>query len=78
MNNERYDALLALKAAGLVEEYMARCGATLNEALSAVYHSALYKVLSREESKIWHFSPALLTDCLVNEQEKGFLELPDE
>ncbi len=78
MDDARFAAILEIKVSGLVEAYMRLDGVTLKDALVAVYHSGLYKILEREETKLWHHSPALLRDCMMNELNTGHLEFPDE
>ncbi len=78
MDDRRFSAILEIKAAGLVEKYMQSRHVTLKDAIHTVYHSHLYQVLEREETKMWHHSPALLLDCMLHELETGSLEFPDE
>ena len=78
MDDKRYSSILEIKVSGLVEAYMKSAGATLKDALDTVYHSKLYQVLEREETKMWHHSPALLLDCMLQELDTGCLGVPDE
>ena len=78
MNNEHFSMILELKTAGLVEEWMKISDMTLQNSLYTVYNSQVYKVLEREETKLWHHSPLLLRDCLSREVETGSPEFPDE
>jgi hypothetical protein len=70
--------ILELKVSGLVEEWMAFSNSTLQDSLHKVYNSEVYAVLNREETKLWHHSPQLLLDCLIQEVTKGSPEFPDE
>ena len=49
-----------------------------DEAMEAFYRSETYELLSREETKQWHYSP--LTLCRIWEQERqtGALVFPEE
>ena len=49
-----------------------------DEAMEAFYRSETYELLSREETKLWHYSP--LTLCRIWEQERqtGMLVFPEE
>ena len=78
MNKSRFQMILELKAAGLVEEWISFSNSTLQEALRKVYNSKVYSVLEREETKLWHHSPQLLLGCLVQEVKTGLPEFPDE
>ena len=78
MDNAHFSSILEIKVSGLLEVYMQLTGATLKDALATIYHSRLYKALECEETKLWHHSPLLLLDCIMNELKTGVLEFPDE
>lgn len=78
MDERRFSAILEIKVSGLVEAYMDSTKASLEDALKTIYGSKLYKTLEREETKVWHFSSALLLDCMMQELETGVLRFPDE
>lgn len=78
MNAAQFPMILELKVEGLVEAFMQMTGKKLNEALSIVYHSQVYRVLERENTKLWRHSPQLLLDCLSSELRTGTPEFPDE
>jgi len=78
MTDSRFEMILELKTAGLVEELIKHTGMTLKDSLHKVYNSQVYKTLEREETKLWHHSPLLLLDCLSKELETGLAEFPDE
>ena len=78
MNKSHFQMILELKAAGLVEKWMDFSDTTLQESLQKVYNSKVYEVLEREETKLWHHSPQLLLDCLIQELRTGSPEFPDE
>lgn len=78
MNAARFSMILELKTAGLVEEWILVSGMSLKNSLHKVYNSQVYKVLEREETKLWHHSPLLLLNCLTKEIETGISEFPDE
>ena len=48
-----------------------------DEALVRFYLSKTYKLLSDEESKLWHYSPLTLYEIWKNEYETGELVLPE-
>ncbi len=78
MDSTRFSMILELKVAGLVEELVAFSNGTLQESLNNVYSSKVYSVLECEETKLWHHSPQLLLNCLVQELKTGTPEFPDE
>lgn len=48
------------------------------EALNAFYSSKTYEVLSREETKVWHFSPKTLFMMWESEIDTGEILFPEE
>ncbi len=48
-----------------------------DEALVRFYLSKTYKLLSNEESKLWHYSPLTLYEIWKNEYKTGELVLPE-
>ena len=48
-----------------------------DEALVRFYLSKTYKLLSDEESKLWHYSPLTLYEIWKNEYKTGELVLPE-
>lgn len=48
-----------------------------DEALLRFYLSKTYKMLSNEESKLWHYSPLTIYEIWKNEFETGELILPE-
>jgi hypothetical protein len=47
---------------------------TEQEAISCLYHSQLYKLLSDEETKVWWYSVLVLFELFQKERESGTLE----
>ena len=48
------------------------------EAITAFYMSDVYKALSQEELKAWHYGPATLCEMFKEEREKEEEEREDE
>ena len=48
------------------------------EAAKMFYNSKIYELLSREETKVWHFSPLTLYNIWKTENETGEIVLPEE
>ena len=48
------------------------------EFLNKFYQSSLYDILIREETALWHLSPATLASIYEYEQKTGILEFPEE
>ena len=51
---------------------------TNEEAINNFYNSKLYNLLEDDETKLWHFSYALLADLFVEEITTGKIEFPVE
>ena len=47
-------------------------------ALGEFYQSATYEALSKEETKLWHFSPLTVYSMWKHEKETGTLVFPEE
>jgi hypothetical protein len=47
-------------------------------AINAFYHSKVYDLLSKEETKMWHFSPMTVYMMWKHEQETGEIVFPEE
>ncbi len=77
MKKANYTAIIPFKIKDIVFLIMTNKKILFNEALNYLYNSELYKYLSNEETKFWHFSTAKLYDLLENEKQNNFLEFPD-
>lgn len=60
INQQNLRLLIPGKAAGVAGLISKNTGMPLKEALLLFYRSSLYKQLEREETKVWHYSPAQL------------------
>ncbi len=47
-------------------------------AINEFYHSTTYEMLSREETKVWHFSPMTIYSMWKYERETGEIVFPEE
>ena len=77
MDNREFDTFIKIKIQALVDLIMENKCLTFEDALSYLCHSRMYKVLVRENSKIWHFSTEKLFEILLNEYENNKLSFPD-
>lgn len=48
------------------------------KALNEFYYSKTYEMLSKEETKMWHFSPMTVYSMWKYERETGELVFPEE
>ena len=67
INQNNLHLLLPGKICWLVEYLHDDYGFTLQESLSRIYRSELYKKLSTESTKYWHFGPVDLYNELKTE-----------
>ena len=67
INQSNIHLLLSGKISWLVEYLHDDYGYTLEESLSRIYHSGLYKELSTESTKYWHLGPVDLYEELKRE-----------
>jgi hypothetical protein len=78
MDAPLFNALLPLKMEGLMEEFRRQHPLlSLTEALHHIYTSSTYALLEQEETKLWHYSPAMLNEMLSIEQRTGSVHFPD-
>jgi hypothetical protein len=47
-------------------------------AIKEFYDSQVYKVLEREETKVWHYSPLTIYFMWKSEKETGEIAFPEE
>lgn len=47
-------------------------------AIEEFYDSQVYKVLEREETKVWHYSPLTIYFMWKSEKETGEIAFPEE
>jgi hypothetical protein len=62
----------------IVEQYITRKGSSWKNAIESLYSSRLYAALEDEETALWHLSPLLLCDLLIEEIETGTIIFPEE
>ena len=79
MNDTQFSTLLRAAivpqiADLIIKEY----SVTDVEATKMFYNSRTYELLSREETKVWHFSPLTLYNICKTESETGEIVLPEE
>ena len=77
MDRVKFEALLPLIVAVLLQKIIERKRISQNEAFSALYSSRLYLVLDDEETKVWHYSAEKLFQLFDEEMSTGKLELPE-
>ena len=77
MNKEKYEALLPIFITDLIKKIIEKKYILQDEAISLLYNSGLYTMLSDEQSKIWHFSTENLFQLFEEEMNTGNFTLPE-
>lgn len=79
MNSENYGISLGLTIIPpLIAEIVKRNSIDELTAADCLYHSFLYSQLSKEDLKLWHYSPVTLCDMLEEERKTGKITYPEE
>ncbi|GHV29550.1 hypothetical protein FACS1894167_09030 [Synergistales bacterium] len=78
MEANRFAGILKMIVPKIVEQYIREKGAAWEEAIGTLYESRLYATLEDEETALWHLSPLLLCDLLIEEIETGTITFPEE
>ena len=77
MNKEKFDALLPLIIAALLQKIIEHKKISHDEAFSLFYNSRLYFFLDDEQTKVWHYSVEKLFLLFEEEINTGKFELPE-
>ena len=72
-----FEVVLQTISTGLVDKIMSETWLDEDGAMESLYSSALYSVLEKEETKVWHYSVPMLYDLYHEEIITGKLEIPD-
>lgn len=76
--DEKFSSMLSIiLIPQIVEHIIQKEKMVEEEALLRFYLSKTYKMLSNEESKLWHYSPLTIYEIWKNELETGGLILPE-
>ncbi|MDR2868385.1 MAG: hypothetical protein LBV46_02460 [Bacteroidales bacterium] len=68
---------LWLNITPLAKLYAANHKKDFGAALHDIYNSKLYIQLADRETKLWHFSPAVLEELLSEEMQFGTYKIPE-
>jgi hypothetical protein len=78
MTPDEYAGILQMVVPNVIDEYIKKRDVTWEVALKSLYQSSLYEALEDKETSIWHLSPVLLCDLLIEEIETGNITWPEE
>jgi len=77
MDKAKFEALLPLIVAALIQKIIEQKKTTQEEAFSRLYNSMLYVFLEDEQTKVWYYSVEKLFQLLEAEMSTGKMELPE-
>jgi hypothetical protein len=77
MDKDKFDALLPLIVAALMQKIIEYKKMPQDEAFFRLYNSTLYFFLENEKTKVWHYSAEKLFRLFDGELTTGKLELPE-
>lgn len=78
MNENQFSAMLALIVPPIIEQITKNSNLDENKIIHLFYNSKLYKELSDEESKLWHYGPVTLYTMYQDELLTGSYSYPEE
>ena len=76
MENNKFEMILQVISAGLIEKIIIENKIDENIAIHKLYSSKLYAVLENEKNKVWHYSVHKLFEIWEKEQKTGNVLLP--
>ena len=78
MNENQFSAMLALIVPPIIELITKNSNVDENKIIHLFYKSKLYKELSDEKSKLWHYGPVTLYTMYQDELLIGSYSYPEE
>jgi hypothetical protein len=78
MDTDKFAGIMKMTVPKIVEQYMKEAAVTWDEAIERLYNSELYEALEDKDTALWHLSPLLLCDLLIEELETGEIIWPEE
>ena len=78
MNEDQFSVMLTLIVPPIVDLIIKNSNIDESRAVSIFYKSKLYKELSDENSKLWHYSPLTLYSMYQDELLTGSYDYPEE
>ena len=76
IDRKTFNAVLMAMSMALVNKIVAETSQGEDEAINRLYSSALYAILEREETKVWHYSVPMLYEIYQLENATGKLVFP--
>jgi len=77
MSKEKFEALLPIFVTDFIKKIIEQKNILQDDAISLLYNSKLYALLSDEQSKVWHYSTEKLFQLFEEEINTGNITLPE-
>ena len=78
MNDDQLSAILVVAIIPEIIDYILNNSSiTEQQAISSFYHSRLYRELTDESTKLWHYSPLMLYTMFQDELLTGQYDYPE-
>jgi hypothetical protein len=78
MEHNAFAGLLKMIVPAIMDIYMKEKSQPYDIAIERLYNSRLYEALENQDTWLWHLSPLLLCDLLIEELETGHINWPEE
>ena len=78
MNADQFSAMLAIIVPSILDQITKNSNVDEKTVISRFYQSKLYRELSDETSKLWHYSPMTLYTMYQDELLTGTYDYPEE
>lgn len=78
MNADQFSAMLAIIVPPILDQITKNSNVDETTVISRFYQSKLYRELSDETSKLWHYSPMTLYTMHQDELLTGTYDYPEE
>ena len=76
MSEDRFSTLMSVITPDIIGKIMDKYGLDEDRAMAAFHKSELYKVLEKEETKVWQYSSEMMLE-LFDRELHGNLEFPE-
>ncbi len=76
MNKDRFSVLMAMITPDIITKIMDKYEIDENKAMALFHKSELYKVLEKEDTKVWQYSSEMIVE-LFDREMNGKLEFPE-
>ncbi len=76
MNEDRFSALMAMITPDIISKIMEKYNLDEDKAIASFHKSELYKMLEKEDTKVWQYSSEMIVE-LFDREKNGNLEFPE-